>query len=267
MSDTVLTATAPAGPTVTSTTRAPAAGWTGPRQVVGFLLTFLVAWGALDLLVSSPPTPLTTLTCLAVAGGTVALGERIVFRTAVRDIPRDLGLGRPRPAAVAVGGIVGGLVFATYLVGAAALDVDLQIRSDWPVVLACALLFHGLTEELVWRGFVFAHLRDATTFGRAVGWSVPLIALTHVPIIAGKGPVIGAMAVTSAAVTCLPMAHLWEHGGRTIWGPAALHGLIGTWQLFERDFPDSFSIVLVTGSIVVPLLALLWRPPSPTTAP
>ncbi len=233
-----------------------------PRSahVVGFLITFLVAWFALDQLVTSPPSPASALLCIAVAGSVVVVGERTVFGTRRRDLPSALGLGRPHWPAVGVAGAVGALVFVTYLTGAAALGVDLHLRSNWPVVLVSSMLFHGLAEELVWRGFVFAHLRRITTFRRAVWGSVPLIALTHVSIIAGNGLVVGGLAVVSAAVTCLPMAHLWARGGRTIWAPATLHGLIGTWQLFERDYPASFSMVLVSGSILVPLLVLRWRP-------
>jgi membrane protease YdiL (CAAX protease family) len=233
---------------------------TGRSHAVGFLATFLAAWFALDQLVTSPPTLWSALLCLAVAGGIVALGETIVFGASVQELPRRLGFCRPRAGAIPVATGVGALVFVTYLTGAAALGVDLELRSNWPAVLVSALLFHGLAEEVVWRGFVFAHLRRRTTFWRAMAGSVPLIALTHVTIIVSNGPVIGGLAVVSAAVTCLPLAHLWERSGRTVWAPATLHGAIGTWQLFERTYPDSFSIVLVTGSILVPLLALLWRP-------
>lgn len=231
-----------------------------PARVAGFLVTFLAAWFALDQLVTSPPTLLSATASIAVAGGVVALGERLVFRTPAADVADRLGFRRPDPRAIAVAGAVGTLVVLTYLVGAAAMGVDLRVRPDWPVVALSALLFHGVAEELVWRGFAFAHLRRRTTFWRAVGWSIPLIALTHVPIIAGNGVVIGSLAVVSAAVTCLPFAHLWERSGRTVWGPATLHGLIGFWQLFERDYPDRYMVVVVVGSIFVPLLALLWRP-------
>ena len=61
----------------------------------------------------------------------------------------------------------------------------------------------------------------------------------------------------TAATTCLPLAYLWERGGRTVWAPALLHGLIGSWQLFERTYPLRFSLVMLVASIVVPLLALL----------
>ena len=71
-----------------------------------------------------------------------------------------------RALVVAAG--VGGAYFLSLLAGAQAVGVTLELRSNWPVVLVSVLLFHGLAEELVWRGFVFAHLRRTATFRRAV---------------------------------------------------------------------------------------------------
>jgi hypothetical protein len=91
---------------------------------------------------------------------------------------------------------------------------------------------------------------------------VPLIALTHAPIMATDGWLVGGLATFTAAITCLPLAYLWERGGRTTWAPAVLHGLIGTWQLFERTYPPTFSVVVLCASITVPLLVLLDRIPA-----
>lgn len=89
--------------------------------------------------------------------------------------------------------------------------------------------------------------------------SLPLIVATHVPIILSNGAVVGGLALVSAAVTCLPLAYLWERGRGTIWPPAILHGLIFTWQIFERSYPVTFSLVVLIASIVVPLIALVFR--------
>jgi membrane protease YdiL (CAAX protease family) len=228
-------------------------------RTVGFLLTFLGAWFVLDRLVTSPPMPASALVALAGAAAVVAIGERLVYRTPWRDLPIEMGFGRPTGRALAVGGVVGGLVIAGYVLGAQALGITLELRPEWPLVLVGVLVFHGLAEELVWRGFVFHHLRDGRTFRRAVLASMPLIALTHVPIIVSSGLLVGGLALLTAAITCLPLAYLWERGGRTIWAPALVHGLIGTWQLFERTYPMTFSIVVLVVTLVVPLLALAFR--------
>jgi len=221
-----------------------------------FLVTFLAAWLALDRLVTSPPTVVSATISLAAASAVLLVGELVLSHTAPHDLGRRLGLGRPTARALAVAAIVGGAVLATYVGVGAALDIELEVRSNWPAVLAGVLLFHGVAEELVWRGFAFGHLRRTATFRRAVVRTIPLLALTHVPIMVNTGVGVGALAVVSAAVTCLPLALLWERGGRTIWAPALLHGLIGTWQLFDRDsYGTEFGLVIVGTSILVPLAA------------
>jgi membrane protease YdiL (CAAX protease family) len=228
-------------------------------RTIGFLATFLAAWFALDRLAVSPPMPIPALIAFGVAAAIVTIGQVVVYRTPAAEVARAIGLGRPVAKAVGVAVLVGGLVIAGYLLGARALGVELQLRAEWPLVFIGALLFHGLAEELVWRGFVFGRLRDTRTFRRAVVLSIPLIALTHVPIFIANGPIVGSVALLTAAITCLPLAYLYERGGRTIWAPAIVHGMVGAWQLFERTYPMSFSMVVMVVTIGVPLLAFAFR--------
>lgn len=50
------------------------------------------------------------------------------------------------------------------------------------MIALAALIFHGLAEEMVWRGYTFARLREGRTFWQAVWLSMPLITATHLPI-------------------------------------------------------------------------------------
>jgi membrane protease YdiL (CAAX protease family) len=223
-------------------------------RIIGFLVTFLGAWFALDRLAVSPPMPIPAAIALGVALAILAIGEVLVFRAEPRTILLTLGYGRPDGRAIALALLVGGLVVGGYLAGAAMLGVGLELRPEWPLVFVGALLFHGLAEESVWRGFVYRHARAGRTFGQGVLLSMPLIALTHAPIIASDGWLVGGLATLTAAVTCLPLAYLWDRGGATVWAPAIVHGLIGTWQLFDRTYPVSFSMVVLVVTLVVPLL-------------
>jgi hypothetical protein len=66
---------------------------------------------------------------------------------------------------------------------------------------------------------------------------------------------VGTLAVIAAAATCVPLAYLAERGGATIWPPAVLHGLIGTWQIYERTYPVQFKLVILIATALVPLSA------------
>ena len=242
-------------------------GRVGQLGRVGFVGTFLAAWLVLDRLVAAPPAAPNAAIALLASTTVLVVGERVTAGTPLRDIAARLGLGRPRGRAVVAAALVGAAVVATYVGGAALAGIDLELRSNWPSVLLGALLFHGVAEEMVWRGYVYGAFRRTATFRRAVVRSMPLIALTHVPIIAGNGLGVGGLAVLSAIVTCLPLAHLYDRGGRTIWAPAIVHGLIGTWQLFERTFPVEFSLLILVGSILTPLAAVALGDRSPRRAP
>ena len=224
-----------------------------------FLATFLTAWFALDRPVTSPPLASSALLALGASGGVLVAVERLTVGGSLRDIARRLGLRRPDPRGLVAAGLAGAVVVSTYLAGAALLGTDLEVRDDWPTVLVGVVVFHGLAEELVWRGYAFGHLRRRHPFWRAVGWSVPLLALTHAPIVVGNGVVVGVLAVAAAAATCVPLAYLWERSGHAVWAPAILHAAIGTWQLFERSYGSGFRLVILAASIVAPCSALLFR--------
>jgi len=180
-----------------------ALGWRSATRRLGFLAAFLAAWLALDRLIGSPtPRPGPALLALGVALAILGGAERLVFGRRSPELLRGLGLGRPVSQAVAAAAVVALAVVGAGLLAATALGAALRPRPDWPAVLLGVLLFHGLAEELVWRGFAFAHLRRGRTFRRAALLSTPLIALTHVPLVAEAGPAVGLAAMVVAAVTC-----------------------------------------------------------------
>lgn len=224
-----------------------------------FVATFLGAWLGLELTATSPPVAASAAAALLAAGAVLTGSAMLTSQESPVEVARRIGLRRPNARGLLAATLVGTAVVATYVAGAALLGIDLEVRANWPTVLVGVLLFHGLAEELVWRGYAFGHLRSRHRFWRAIAWSVPLIAVTHVPIIAGNGIAIGAVAVLTAAVTCLPFAYLWERSGRTVWAPAIVHGMQGSWQLFERTYADEFSLLVMGTSIVVPLSAFLFR--------
>lgn len=220
----------------------------------GFLAAFVAAWGALEIFGSSPPVPLSALTALAASAACVFGFVASQGTLTAAEVFARLGLGRPTTRSMVAALTVGSAVVGTFAVGAAISGVHLHWRSNWPAVLVGALLFHGVAEELVWRGFVFGHLRRTHDRRTAIRRSMPLIALTHVPILFGNGLLVGSLAIATASVTCVPFSYLYEQGGRTIWPAAVLHGFVGMWQVPERSYPDSYQPVILLATLAVPFL-------------
>src|SRR6185312_4567352 len=109
---------------------------------------------------------------------------------------------------------------------------DAGLRPNWIWLLAGTFAFHGLAEELVWRGYVYRWLRRNRSFTRAVLLSMPFVAAAHIPIVITSGPLVGAAALLVAAVTSIPLAYLFDLGRGTLWAPAVLHAAIDSFKLF-----------------------------------
>jgi membrane protease YdiL (CAAX protease family) len=263
-------AAAPAEPEAASSQRVCEDGWPGSgagpvgrrdAADVGarFLIGFLVLWAVLALASAPDPTarwgPVILVIVVAAALGVFRVLDHLPLREAVRT----LGFGRPRPRALVVSAVVSALVLLMWPVTALLSGVPIPLAADWPVGLVGVLAFHGLAEELVWRGYVFRRLDRGRSFWSAVGWSMPLIALTHVPIVLTAGPAIGGGAMLVAAVSSMPLSRLYAMGGGTLWAPALLHAAIDSFKLVV--VPAAALAVyppLVIGfSLLVPLLVLL----------
>ena len=171
---------------------------------------------------------------------------------------RRLGFGRPGGRALAVAAVVSALVLLVYPLTAAVTGAAPTLRQDWPWLLLGIFAFHGLAEELVWRGYAFRRLRAGRSFGGAVLWTMPLVAAVHLPVLVSSGVAVGLAALAVAAVTAVPLAYLFETGGNTLWAPALVHTAIDTFKLVEFAPATTlmFSLLLAGVSLVVPLLAL-----------
>lgn len=241
---------------VTTATGRPAVG--SLRSWLGFLAGFAVLCG---VLLATSALDATGRWGLAILGAVLVTGVGVEMahrRTSVAGAVRRLGLGRPRGRALALAAVVSGLVLLVFPATAAVSGAPVSLRPDWLWLLLGVFAFHGLAEELVWRGFAFRRLRVGRSFRAAVLWTMPLIAVTHVPIVITVGPAVGIGAMAVAAVTSVPLAYLYETGGNTIWAPALVHTAIDTFKIVAIPAValSTFSVLVIAVSLTVPLLAL-----------
>jgi membrane protease YdiL (CAAX protease family) len=226
-----------------------------------FLLGFFSIWGALYASgVAQGGSVAYGVFALAITGAVAALWEHFAFATPVRALLGSLGFGRPTGRSLLVGAVVSAAVLAFYPAYVLLSGTDLTLRSNWLWLAVGLFAYHGLAEELAWRGYAFRRLRQGRTFKAAIGRTMPLIAITHLPIMITNGPAVGLFAIAVAAITCLPFGYLWERGGQTIWAAAMLHASIDAFKLFEVPGGEAgvvFSISLAMVSILVPLGVLL----------
>ena len=223
------------------------------RFLVGFILIWAVMYGAGAVQGGGVELGLLALAATLAAAG---LWEHRAFGTPRNQVLRVLGFGHPAGRSLVAGLIISAAVLAFYPAYVLISGNELPLRADWPLLAVGLFAYHGLAEELTWRGYAFRRLRQGRTFGAAIRWTMPLIAFTHLPILITSGPAVGSLAIVVAAVTCLPFAYLWERGSDTIWAAAMLHASIDAFKLLEVPTGDeavAFSLSLGLVSLLVPL--------------
>jgi membrane protease YdiL (CAAX protease family) len=228
------------------------------RTWLGFLAGFAVLCGVLLGTSAIDATGRWGLAILAAVLATAVGVEQLREPAPTRDVLCRLGLGRPGGRALALAGAVSGLVLLVYPVTAALTGTAIALHPDWPWLLLGVFAFHGMAEELVWRGVGFRRLREGRSFGAATAWSMPLVAAVHVPIVLALGPAVGFGAMAVAAVTAVPLAYLYETGGRSAWAPALVHTAIDAFKLVVLPAAalPTFSVLIIGAALTVPLLAL-----------
>src|SRR4029078_5968130 len=132
--------------------------------------------------------------------------------TPPRTAVRFLGLGRPSRRSIALAAASSSAVLLVYPVAGAVTGEQFALVAGWPWILVGLFAFHGLAEEMVWRGFVFRRLSEGRSFRAAVVWTMPLIAATHLPILFRSGVVVAVGALLVAAVTSVPLSYLYVIG-------------------------------------------------------
>ena len=155
-------------------------------------------------------------------GGIVA-AEYLLFGQGVARIATALGITAPRWRAVLVALLVSLPMWLFLPLYGAIAGIPMSVDAEWGAILIGVLLVNGVTEEVIHRGFIFGHLRRERTFASAAAISGAVFALQHVYLLFTIGTVAGGASILLALLLALPLAFIYEAGGRSLVGPAILH--------------------------------------------
>lgn len=196
-----------------------------------FLLGFLLIYGALEGMARFLGDVLPIENALLVTGAVLvaALVVEIGFFQQHRpSVLTTLGLGWPGWRALGVALLIATLQLAAYPLITWLIGYHWVLPPQWPWTMVGIFVLHGMAEEVLYRGYLFSHLRHGRTFGRAAWLAVLLFALSHLPILWSQGLVVGGMAVALSIISSFPFAYLYEQGRNTIWAPALVHAAVDT---------------------------------------
>jgi membrane protease YdiL (CAAX protease family) len=229
-----------------------------PKSWLRFLACFALLYAVLAVTSAVDATGRWGLAILAAVLVPAGLLEFARTGGPLTTVVRRLGFARRGGRALAIAAVASSVVLLVHPLTAAITDTPVRLRPQWLWLLIGLFAFHGLAEELVWRGFAFRRLREGRTFKTAVLWTMPLMAATHLPIILTLGWTVGLSAMLVAAVTSLPLSYLYETGGHTLWAPAMVHTAIDSFKLFVIPTAalPTFSALIIGASLFIPLLVL-----------
>jgi membrane protease YdiL (CAAX protease family) len=227
--------------------------------IVPFLLGFTALYAVLASLAEVDATGRYGIGILAAVLLAAVVVEGLLDRARLVDTLRRLGFGRPDTRAVLIGLGIAVLIQGAFPLVGAMTGAVFTLKSGWPWLLLGIFAFHGLAEEVVWRGYAFRRLRRGRSFAAAAVASMPLVAATHLPVIISSGLTVGVAAMLVAAITSLPLARLFELGRNTLWAPAVVHTAIDSFKIVNvsDEARQTFSLTLAAVSILIPLLAFV----------
>lgn len=156
------------------------------------------------------------------------------------------------------GGIVLAAALSTLLAGFAAMyllatDARAGLYPDSALLALGIMAQGGLAEELVFRGYLYGHLRRTRRFWRAASVSMVPFAAVHLSAFFTMDWPIALAALLLAIALSFPYARLYDLAGGTLWPAALLHAVTQAGpKLVVVDDP-SFPLVWMAAA-----LALSW---------
>ena len=222
--------------------------------MVGLFIVFGLFHGSATILESDRGQRGILIGMLVVAA--TAATERFLLRQQRGAAVRHLGLGRPRAKGIVVAGGVAVLLLAVALLFARARGLTAAPYPGWISLLPGLFAQAGIAEEVLFRGYLFGHIRVGRTFWQAAAVSMLPFVTVHLVLFFSMPWPIALASVLLAVVISFPLAYLFELGGNTIWPPALLHFVIQA-TVKVAVFPqgaESFALAWMAASAMLPLL-------------
>jgi membrane protease YdiL (CAAX protease family) len=201
--------------------------------------------------------------CLLVVTATLAV-ERVMFGQDPVRAARSLGLGLPSPPGLAAAGAVCVALLLVVPAFARVAQTPMTVFPGWWRLVPGLFAQGGIAEEVLFRGYLFGRLRRGRSFWRAAGLSMVPFAGVHLVLFSTMAWPVALAALLLSVVLSIPLSHLFELGGRTIWAPALLHFLVRSTVkiiMFSDAAGAAFPLVWMAASTLLPMFVLLVRRP------
>lgn len=233
------------------------------RVLIGYAIIY-AGLEAVAYLTGNAVDPLNAVIITVVVVVLTVFTETILLKSKASDLIANLGLGKPEAKAILMALFITALLFLCYPLISLITGYVFVIPDNWLLLAIGVFALHGIAEEVLYRAYLFRHLRKGRSFSKAAWLAVLIFSLAHIPIIISQGIIVGGMAVLLSVVSSFPFAWLYEKGGNTIWAPAIVHFAIDTVipiMAFASPSPLSQPAVVLwmAASMVIPYIAFFIR--------
>ena len=229
--------------------------------MLGLFLVFGLFHGSATVLESDRGQWGIVVAALVVAATTAA--NWILLRGSGVASLRQLGLVTPRAIGIVVAFGVTLLMLIAAWMFIRIMGMTATFYPGWIALLPGLFAQAGIAEEVLFRGYLFGHIRVGRTFWRAAWLSMVPFVGVHLVLFATMPWPIALASVVLASIISFPLAYLYELGGSTIWGPALLHFVIQATVkvVVVSDGAEIFALAWMAASAVVPLLVFTLKTP------
>jgi membrane protease YdiL (CAAX protease family) len=195
-------------------------------------------------------------------GGVVALlvvGAGIVIQHLLHyESWKKLGLGAPSRRGIWTALLLAGVLLALATILALVTGAT-AVAPAMPRLMLGIFAQGGIAEELVFRGYLFGHVRRTCPFWRATLISAIPFAFVHITLFLTSPWAIALTALIMSVAMTFPLSWLYELGGRTIWPPAVLHTVVQAVPKLVAPDGATFPIVWMIGGMIIAWSAFFVR--------
>lgn len=194
---------------------------------------------------------------------TLLVIQRLLFREKPVEVLREAGFVRTNSVGLTAGVILTLLLLIVLLLLGLNFTAPFKLREGWSFLLLGLALQGGISEELVFRGFLFRKLRHGRSFWGAAWLAMVPFVLAHLYLFATMEPMVATAATLVAISTSFPLARLFELSGNSIWPPALVHFVTHLVKLVvftEASFARA-QLLWMAAVCVLPWLVFFFRAP------
>lgn len=224
-----------------------------PWQELGKILAgFFCIWFVFDRtaqLTHSTLGEAGVLICIVVVVTTFGV-EKLLFKQALPGALRSLGLGCPNLRTMLVAIFICGMLLAFYPAFSLVTGAKLTLHNGWFGMSLGLFAQAGVAEEVLFRGYLFGHLRRGRNFLHAAILSLLPFVAVHVLLFASLDWTIALASTLLAMATTFPFCYFYDLNHRTIWASALIHWIVqGAIKLVM--IPDGFFLPISLGWIAM----------------